>query len=194
MASDAADARIRTGARRRTLLSFATFGWRGIAAEVQRAGEGRIFSVDAAPPHDVALILGARVREGRATAVLEDRVLTAIELIQEQKAKRLLLSGLPDELEAMRGILDAHAISPEALIWDPKGLHTFESIHNTRALGHREVLIVSQAFHLPRSLFIADRLGLKALGVAADRRPYLQAKKFAQREVFSSVLAYWMTR
>ncbi|MBS2029830.1 MAG: YdcF family protein [Deltaproteobacteria bacterium] len=194
MASDAADARIRTGARRRTLLSFATFGWRGIAAEVQRAGEGRIVSIDAAPAHEVALVLGARVRNGRATAVLEDRVLTAIELVKQDKAKRLLLSGLDDELAAMREILGAHAIAPESLIWDPQGLHTFESIHNAHTLGHHELLIVSQAFHLPRSLFLADRLGLKAVGVSADRRPYANARKFAQRETFSSVLAYWMTR
>ena len=44
--------------------------------------------------------------------------------------------------------------------------------------GARRVLIVTQEFHLPRALFIARELGMDAVGVASDLRPY--AKAFLQ--------------
>ena len=37
-----------------------------------------------------------------------------------------------------------------------------------REVGH----IVSQEFHLPRSLFLADKLGVDAVAVSADLRTY----------------------
>ena len=81
-----------------------------------------------------------------------------------------------------------------AQLLDPRGTHTFESVRNARALGHRSLLIVSQRFHLPRALYLAGRMGIDAVGVAADLRHYAALKKMEQREVFSSVLAYWMAR
>jgi SanA protein len=33
-------------------------------------------------------------------------------------------------------------------------------------------VIVTQAFHLPRALFLCNQLGVQSVGVAADQRPY----------------------
>jgi vancomycin permeability regulator SanA len=184
----------RTGARRRTLLSFATLTWRPLVSEVQAAGQGRIFDAADAPVRPVALVLGAMVREMKPTAVLEDRVLTAARLFREGKAARLLLSGTPDEVAVMTRLLAEHDVPGDAQLLDPRGTHTFESVRNARALGHRSLLIVSQRFHLPRALYLAGRMGIDAVGVAADLRHYAALKKMEQREVFSSVLAYWMAR
>lgn len=183
----------RAEARRRTLLSFATFSWKPLVRDVQRAAEGRISDVADAPARDVALVLGAPVQAGQVTAVLEDRVLTSLALFQAGKAKRLLLSGTPLEVEAMAALLGSRVPEP-AILRDPRGLHTFESTRNAAAMGLRELLVVSQAFHLPRALFLARKLGLDAHGVRADRRPYQHQQRFERREQISCVLAWWMAK
>lgn len=182
----------RAEARRKTLLTFASLRWKKRVDEVQRAGEGRIFEVADAPARKVALVLGAPVREMEPTAVLEDRLRTGVELFALGKAKSLLLSGTASEVAVMSTFCAEHDVPGSAQLLDPRGRHTFESLRNAREAGHRELLVVSQRFHLPRALFIAARLGLDAVGISADLRPYLHQKKFERREVISSVLAYWM--
>jgi len=184
----------RVEARRRALLSFATLRHRALVAEVERAGEGRIFQAAEVLPRPLALVLRAPVRAMKPTAVLEDRVRTAAELFAAGKVQRLLLSGTASEVAVMSTLCAELDVSGGAQLLDPRGRHTFESLANAAEAGHRELLIVSQRFHLPRALFIAARLGLDARGVAADKRPYLHQKRFEKRELFSSVLAYWMAR
>ena len=184
----------RVEARRRTLLAFASLRWRPMVDEVQRAGEGRIFTVSDVPPRPMALVLGAPVREMKPSAILEDRVQTGVELLRARKVDKLLLSGTPAEVAVMSTLCAELELSGDQQLLDPRGRHTFESLRNAREAGHRELILVSQRFHLPRALYIAEWLGLDALGVEADRRPYLHQKRFERRELFSSVLAYWMTR
>lgn len=183
----------RAEARRKTLLSLATFRWQPLVAEVQRAGEGRITDAARAPKMPIALVLGAPLREGRVTAVLEDRVLTGLALLESKRVERLVLSGTLAEVSAMTALLETR-VPTGALLVDPRGRHTFESIANARDAGHQQLLLVSQAFHLPRALFLARRLGLDAHGVTADRRAYQHQRRFEARERISCVLAYWMAQ
>jgi SanA protein len=64
--------------------------------------------VDAAPPSDVAIVLGASVyASGRPSAVVEDRLATALALFRAGKVRKILVSGdhghvSYDEVNAMR--------------------------------------------------------------------------------------------
>ena len=55
------------------------------------------------------------------------------------------------------------------------------------------MLLVTQAFHLPRALFICESLGLKAVGVASDLRPYRRSSQtiWAARELVATAAAVW---
>jgi SanA protein len=46
----------------------------------------------------------------------------------------------------------------------------------------KSALIVTQEFHLARSVYTAQQLGLKATGVVADLRPYSDERRNRMRE------------
>ncbi|MBE7532033.1 MAG: hypothetical protein HND44_22470 [Chloroflexi bacterium] len=48
---------------------------------------------------------------------------------------------------------------------------------------------MTQGFHLPRALFICDRLGADMVGVSADLRPYRRVRWFAIREMGATLQA-----
>lgn len=59
--------------------------------------------------------------------------------------------------------------------------------------GLSDVILVTQAFHLPRALFLCESLGLHAIGVASDLRAYRRSSQtiWAARELFATAAAVW---
>ena len=54
----------------------------------------------------------------------------------------------------------------------------------------RHAVVCTQRFHLARSVFLARRYGLDAVGAEADRRVYLDARRDATREVIARAVAF----
>jgi SanA protein len=75
---------------------------------------------------------------------------------------------------------------------DFAGFSTYDSCFRAKAVfGVSRAILVTQGFHLPRALFIANSLGIDSDGVAADRAssgPLL----YETREFFSRALAVGM--
>jgi SanA protein len=64
-------------------------------------------------------------------------------------------------------------VAPAALQPDYGGRRTYDSCYRAKAIFQVEqLLVVTQAFHLPRALFLCSSLGIEASGVVADRRLY----------------------
>jgi SanA protein len=60
-------------------------------------------------------------------------------------------------------------LAPKALLRDVAGISTYDSCYRAKQLfGVRKAILVTQAFHLPRALFIANSLGIDAYGIAAQ--------------------------
>ncbi len=123
------------------------------------------------------LVLGAAVRpDGSLSPALKERVDTAVRLYHEGHAECILLSGDGakegyDEPEAMKRECISQGVPEEAIVCDPLGLSTFESMERAeREFGFRTVLIVTQKYHLYRSICFAETVGLAAAGVCADRQ------------------------
>mgnify|MGYP003733978885 CR=1 FL=1 len=55
--------------------------------------------------------------------------------------------------------------------------------------GVRDAVVCTQAFHLPRALWLARQAGIDADGLAADRRPYANAWRDRAREVVARTRA-----
>ena len=132
-------------------------------------------------PAPIGLVLGtAPTVEGRPNLFYRARIEAARELWASGRVERLLLSGDGyrrgyDETAAMLKDLRAAGVPPEALLSDPNGLRTRDSLWNARELfGARRLIIVSQAFHARRALFLAKHLGLEAQALAAAD-PHLSA-------------------
>jgi SanA protein len=59
------------------------------------------------------------------------------------------------------------------VVRDFAGFRTYDSLQRLRhVFGQEKALIVTQEFHLPRSLFLARAAGVDAVGIVADRRSY----------------------
>jgi vancomycin permeability regulator SanA len=52
-------------------------------------------------------------------------------------------------------------------------------------VGVRRAVLVTQGFHLPRAVYTARRLGIDAVGVAADRQRYRGMAYYVLREQVS---------
>jgi SanA protein len=131
------------------------------------------------PKAQAALVLGAQVYpDGRASAMLLDRVKAAEELYRAGRVQKLLLSGDHsridyDEVGTMRKLLLGDGIPPEDVFEDHAGFDTWDSAQRARRVFDvRSVVVVTQGFHMARALFDARRAGLQATGFSADRRNY----------------------
>jgi SanA protein len=120
-----------------------------------------------------ALVLGAGLeKDNRPSDILMDRVLAAVQLYQNHKVDYLIMSGAArkgkDETTAMTATAMAHGVPPSAILQDNQGFSTFESCRNVlRDRAPANLLIVSQAFHLPRAITLQRWLGIPTYGYAA---------------------------
>ena len=138
-----------------------------------------IHRIGDAPPRRVAIVLGARVYpSGNLSGMLRDRVDTAVELYKADKVDKLLMTGDNSQLDynepdAMKAYAVAQGVPAADIQPDYGGRRTYDSCYRARAIFQvKSAIVVTQAFHLPRALFLCDHLGIDAVGVVADRRPY----------------------
>lgn len=149
----------------------------------------------------VAVVFGASVLGNRnLSPVLADRVNTAIELYQDGKVDRILVSGdnrhpTYNEPKAMHDYLVARSIPSRDIIVDNSGRSTYETCLRAREVfGLKQAVLVSQGFHLPRALFIANELGLPAVGMAGDLRLPRQIDYQNVREIAAEFKAWFNVR
>lgn len=141
---------------------------------------------------DCILVLGCQVRNnGVPSAMLEDRLRRSVELYDLGAAPKLLMSGDHgrtdyDEVNAMRQYaLDAGVPSADVFM-DHAGFSTYESMYRARDVFQaKKVIIVTQQYHLYRSIYAAEALGMEAYGVACDYRQYSGQLKRDLREVLA---------
>ena len=100
--------------------------------------------------------------------------------------------GSYDEVGAMQDTALAAGVNVTSVLIDPEGYSTYESIeHLAKHLKGKRVVIVTQIYHLYRALYIAERMGMEAYGVSADRRSYSDQLKCEIREVLARVKDVW---
>ncbi|BCX05759.1 MAG: membrane protein [Candidatus Roseilinea sp.] len=152
---------------------------------------------DAVPHHRVAIVFGAEVRNGRPSAVLYDRVASAVALYRAGAVDKLLMSG--DNRSARYnepGVMRQTAIQlgvPEAdIVLDYAGRSTYDTCYRARDIfGLRDAVLVTQAYHLDRAIFACSVLGVAAVGYPADERRYARILWFQIRELGATLKAFW---
>ena len=112
----------------------------------------------------------------------------AAKLYHAGKVRHLLLSGDNgtrgyDEPTAMKKALLARGVPESALHLDYAGFRTLDSMARAKMVfGVREVTVITDDFHLARSLFLADSFGLKAVGYSPAPVPLSASVKTRVRE------------
>lgn len=123
---------------------------------------------------DVIVVLGAALLPGgRASLPLRRRVRHAARLFHLGRAPYLLVTGgtvggLPSEARVMRDLALEYGVPEERVVVEDQAANTFENAAycgDVMALrGWRRALVVTDAFHLPRALFLFRLLGIPASG------------------------------
>jgi SanA protein len=126
--------------------------------------------------------------------MLADRISAAAELWQAGRVRRILVTGdetLRGQVSVMARELGRLGVPEHALVLDRFGIDTRDSVLRARdVFGVHSVVAVTQRFQLPRTLWLADRAGLQATGLEADRAGYGWDGWHAQgREVLARVKA-----
>jgi len=78
-----------------------------------------------------------------------------------------------NEVAAMKQHAIDAGIPSSDIFMDHAGFSTYESLYRARDVFEADrMIIVTQEYHLYRALYVAERLGLDAYGVASDYHTY----------------------
>ena len=130
---------------------------------------------------DAVIVLGAAVvAPGVPGPALVRRVEWGVGIFRARLARHLVLSGgrvgaAPAESHLMREIALSLGVAGARIIVEDRSRNTFENAIYTGAIirrrGWRRIVVVTDAFHLPRALYIFRRLGLAVEGAGIPRNP-----------------------
>lgn len=154
-------------------------------------------NIEDLPVAQTVIILGASVHsDGRLSPVLQDRMDTGLELYRNGKVKNFLLTGDHrtddyNEVRAMKNYLLKLNVPHDHIFTDPGGLNTYESMFRSQAVFDvSSAVVVTQPFHLPRTLFIAEGLGLDYKGYPATSHLYKTELSLLLREKLANIKAF----
>lgn len=140
---------------------------------------------------DCIIVLGAGIWGDKPSPMLEDRLLKAIDLYQNNVSSKIIMSGDHgrqdyDEVNTMKSFAIEKGVPSESIFMDHAGFSSYESIYRAKEIfGAKKIVIVTQKYHLYRALYIANQLGIEAYGVGADPRQYVGATYREIREILA---------
>lgn len=164
-----------------------------LIAAVWRSEQDILLQTDLQPPEaaDAALVLGNAVnRRGRPNPCLRSRVEAGVRLYRAGKVPLLLMSGGTDpdgsnQAEAMKNMALNLGVPEAHIITEPRSENTYQNMVFSRPLlaETTRVIMVSDAFHLPRSRWLAKR-----------HLPQQSMQVFAAQDCGDSASAMWRKR
>jgi vancomycin permeability regulator SanA len=124
------------------------------------------------PRQRVAVVFGAGVRpDGRPSRVLADRVRAAVQLYQQGRVQKLLMTGDNsrddyNEVAAMQHYAEELGVPAANITLDYAGFSTYESCYRARDIfGVKQAVLVTQHYHLPRAVYTCRHLNVDAVGL-----------------------------
>lgn len=161
---------------------------KGSVAEriISSAGAAKLTDVDC------ILVLGCQVKDdGTPSDMLKDRLTRGIEVYNLGAAPKLLMSGDHgredyDEVGTMKQYAIDAGIASEDIFMDHAGFSTYESVYRAKEIFQADkIIIITQEYHMYRALYIAEKLGVEAYGVASDYHTYAGQSMRECREVLA---------
>lgn len=149
------------------------------------------------PKAPVALVMGTsrRLANGSTNAFWKGRMDAAAALYKAGKVSKILVSGDNrssdyNEPRDMRDGLVQRGVPVGVITLDYAGLRTLDSVIRAHEIfGVTDCVIVTDDFHLPRSLWLADRRGLNATGFCGKSLPWKVSGKARVREWLARINA-----
>ncbi len=164
----------------------------GINAYVKKSVNENIIEIsNIKENYDAILVLGAGLKNGKPSPVLKDRLDTAYEAYIKGASSKIIVSGDHgrknyDEVNVMKDYLISKGVPSDDIFIDHAGFSTYDTIYRAKEIFLCDkVLIITQEFHIFRSLYIAKKLDLEAEGLSATLRHYSEETKFELREILA---------
>lgn len=123
---------------------------------------------------EAIVVLGAGVKPDRTPSeMLRKRLDKAFAVWQTNKELPIIVtgdhrSGEYDEVDVMWEYLIVKNVPEEKILRDYEGFSTRESMDNVAALSYSKVTVITQEYHLYRTIYIGEKLGLTMEGIAAE--------------------------
>ena len=126
---------------------------------------------------EAILVLGAGIKNGIPTPVLEDRLDHAYELyLYYGENISILVSGdngsvYYNETKAMHDYLIGLGVKEDHIFCDYAGFDTYDSMYRARdVFGLKSFIICTQQYHIYRAVYIGGKLGLDVYGYPAENK------------------------
>lgn len=137
------------------------------------------------------IVLGAGIKTDKPSPLLQDRLDKAIELYNAGVAPKIIMSGdhgkkEHDEVNVMKDYAIEQGIASEDIFMDHAGFSTYDTMYRAKNIfGVKKAIIVTQKYHIYRSVYIANNLGIDAVGVPAENIKHKWAIYREAREVLA---------
>lgn len=155
-------------------------------------------AVDNITRNKVGLLLGTSkyLRSGQKNMYFSNRIDAAVALYNAEKIDFLVISGdnsrkTYNEPLDMKNELISRGIPQNKIFLDYAGFRTYDSIiRMNKIFGQTAFTVISQEFHNKRAVYIANRLGLNAVGFNAKDVSAYNGFKTKIREKFARVKVF----
>jgi SanA protein len=139
----------------------------------------------------VAILFGTSqyLRSGHANPHYYGRINLAARLYEENQAAHLLVSGdnrtrYYNEPGRMQQDLLDRGVPETAMTLDHAGFSTFDTLKRAKEVYDiDQALLITQDYHLPRAMFIAESLGMEVQGCIAKGPKWTAMKSILTREI-----------
>ena len=172
----------------------------GSSLLIQFETQSAIHPISQTNPAPVAIVFGAGLRrDGTPSLILRDRIDTAIDLYNKGLVSKILVSGDNrfvdyNEPGSMYIYALSKGIPPADVIRDYAGRRTYDTCYRAKAIFQvTNAILVTQAYHLPRAVYLCNHLGVTTQGVTSDLSYYtpMSYAVWTAREWIARVGALW---
>ncbi len=174
----------------------------GTNAAVVLAARDDIVDTDQAASFeaDAIVVLGASVlSDGTPSTILQDRLDDGIALYFAGAAPKIIMSGdngtaSYNEVLAMKNYAISQGVPSEDVFCDHAGFSTYESMYRAKyVFGAERIVVATQTYQLYRALYVAQGLGMQAVGVSSDYHDYSNQLLFDAREALARTKDFFKT-
>jgi len=151
--------------------------------------------------YDYVIVLGAKVSNGSPSLMLKDRLDRIVDIYNSNKNIKIIVSGdsenalVYDEVSVMYNYLIRNGVNSSNIIKDNYGISTYDSVFRMKEMiEDKKVIIITQKYHLYRSVYIARELDVNAFGVSSREYKYFGQLGREIREILARVKDYFLVK
>jgi len=133
--------------------------------------------IESTPHREYAVVFGAWVNEDHSLSdITKERVEAGIRLYKLHKANKLFISGdnrSNQQAEAMANYAMESGVDPNDIVIDKLGIDSNDTCKHFAEM-HRDAILVTQDYHLPRTMLMCETSKINVVGLSVDQLGILE--------------------